>query len=350
MHFNVQYKQLIGLFMEKEKYGKMRKSMFLLAVFGLFSIALPTLALTEQEESVSPASPSLKWSGYAQVRYTRWDSGIDGFLVRRARFTVKGEFLKNFSFKIQVGARRSPILLDAVIEITSIPYAKLSFGQFKVPFSLDNLTSSSALDLVNRTRTVRTLCPGQDIASAGRDIGVTVSGKFSMLEYTLGVFNGSGINQVDTNDQKDIAGRLVFRPIESLAFGVSQYIGDQRPFAFDSHVNRDRTGVDVFFSKGQAFIKGEYIFAKDDLARREGWYFRGAYFFIPEKLQALINYDSYDRDLDLAANRIKIITVGLNWYFSGRTKLQINYENIKDDLAGTTENVFLAQFQVYLEK
>jgi hypothetical protein len=336
--------------LEKEKNGKMRKSVFLLVVFGLFSIALPTLALAEQEESVTPASPSLKWSSYAQVRYTRWDSGTDGFLIRRARFTLKGELLKNFNFKLQVGARRSPILLDAVVEISSIPYAKLSFGQFKVPFSLDNLTSSSALDLVNRTRTVRALCPGQDIGSAGRDIGVTASGKFSILEYTVGVFNGSGINQVDTNDQKDIAGRLVFRPIKSLAIGVSQYIGDQRPFASDSHVNRDRTGVDVFFSKGPAFIKGEYIFAKDDLVRREGWYVRGAYFLIPEKLQALINYDYYDRDLDLAANQLKIITVGLNWYFSGKTKLQINYENHRDDLGGTTDNVFLAQFQVYLEK
>jgi phosphate-selective porin len=336
--------------MEKEKWEKMRKSVFLLVVFGLFCIALPTLALAEQEESVTSASPSFKWSSYAQARYTLWDSGTDGFMMRRARFTLKGELIKNFNFKIQVGALRSPILLDAVVEISAIPYAKLSFGQFKVPFSLDNLTSSSALDFVNRTRTVRTLCPGQDIASEGRDIGVTVSGKFSILEYTLGFFNGSGINRVDMNDQKDIAGRLVFRPIESLAIGVSQYIGDQRPAGSDTHVSRDRTGVDVFFSKGPAFIKGEYIFAKDDLTRRAGWYVRGAYFFIPEKLQALINYDSYDRDLDLAANRIKIITVGLNWYFSGKTKLQINYENQKDDLAGTTDNVFLAQFQVYLEK
>ncbi len=336
--------------MEKEKCGKMRKSVFLLVVFGLFYIALPTLALAEQEESVTPASPSLKWNTYAQVRYTRWDSGIDGFLIRRARFTVKGELLKNFNFKLQVGARRSPILLDAVVEISSIPYAKLSFGQFKVPFSLDNLTSSSALDLVNRTRTVMVLCPGQDILSAGRDIGVTVSGKFSMLEYTLGVFNGSGINRVDRNDQKDIVGRLILSPFNFLVIGVSQYIGDQRPFASDSHVNRDRTGVDVFFSKGPAFIKGEYIFAKDDLARRAGWYVRGAYFFIPEKLQALINYDSYDRDLDLDNDRIKVITLGLNWHFSGRTKLQINYENHKDDLGGTTDNVFLAQFQAYFEK
>ena len=319
--------------------------MVLLLVLYLY--ILPGTSVAEQEESVTPARPSLKWSCYAQVRYSHWDSGTDGFLMRRARFTVKGELLKNFNFKLQVGALRSPILLDAVVEISSIPYATLSFGQFKVPFSLDNLTSSSALDLVNRTRTVRVLCPGQDIGSAGRDIGVTVSGKFSILEYTLGFLNGSGINRVDRNGQKDIVGRLILSPFNFLVIGVSHYLGDQRPNGGNTRVSRDRTGVDVFFSKGQDFIKGEYIFAKDDLARRAGWYVRGAYSFIPEKFQAIVNYDSYDHDLDLAANRIKVITLGLNWYFSGRTKLQINYENHKDDLAGTTDNVFLAQFQAY---
>jgi len=319
-----------------------------LIIFCFF--VLPGTAEADQEESASPANSTLQLNGYVQVRYTHWDTGTDGFRIRRARFGFKGELLKNFNFKLQMDGTRSPVLLDAAVEISSIPYATLSFGQFKVPFSLDNLTSSSALDLVNRSQTVEELCPAQDIGSTGRDIGVTASGKFSILEYTLGVFNGSGINRVDTNDQKDIAGRLILRPFNSLAVGFSHYMGDQRPSAGVVHVNRDRTGVDVFFSKGPAFIKGEYIFARDDQAESAGWYVRGGYSFVKEKLQALINYDSYDRDLDLAGNRIDVLTLGLNWFFSGKTKLQINYEHHRDEFAGTTDNVFLAQFQAFFEK
>jgi phosphate-selective porin OprO/OprP len=324
------------------------KGVTVLIIFCFF--VLPGTAEAEQEESASPANSSLQLNGYVQVRYTHWDTGVDGFRVRRARFGFKGELLKNFNFKLQVDGTRSPILLDAAVEISSIPYATLSFGQFKVPFSLENLTSSSALDLVNRSQTVEELCPAQDIGSTGRDIGVTVSGKFSILEYTLGVFNGSGINRADMNDQKDIVGRLILRPFNSLAIGVSHYIGDQRLPASVVHVNRDRTGVDVFFSKGPAFIKGEYIFARNDQAEAAGWYVRGGYSFIKEKLQALINYDSYDRDLDLAGNRIDVLTLGLNWFFSQQTKLQINYEHHRYEFAGTTDNVFLAQFQAYFEK
>ncbi len=335
--------------MKREKTRiHLAKGVTVLIIFCFF--VLPGTAEADQEESASSANSTLKLNGYVQVRYTHWDTGTDGFRIRRARFGFKGELLKNFNFKLQVDGTRSPILLDAAVEITSVPFAKLSFGQFKVPFSLENLTSSSALDLVNRTPTVRALCPAQDIGSTGRDIGVTASGKFSILEYTLGVFNGSGINRVDTNDQKDMVGRLILRPLNSLAIGVSHYIGDQRPIFGAAHVNRDRTGVDVVFSKGQAFIKGEYIFARDDQTERSGWYVRGAYFFIPEKLQALINYDSYDRDLDLAGNRIDVLTLGLNWFFSEKTKLQINYEHHKDEFTGIAENVFLAQFQAYFEK
>jgi phosphate-selective porin OprO/OprP len=335
--------------MKREKtWIHLAKGVTALILFCFF--VLPGTAEADQEESVSPANSTLKLNGYVQVRYTHWDTGTDGFRIRRARFGFKGELLKNFNFKLQMDGTRSPVLLDAAVEISSIPYATLSFGQFKVPFSLDNLTSSSALDLVNRSQTVEELCPAQDIGSTGRDIGVTASGKFSILEYTLGVFNGSGINRVDTNDQKDIAGRLILRPFNSLAIGFSHYMGDQRPSASVVHVNRDRTGVDVFFSKGPAFIKGEYIFARDDQAESAGWYVRGGYSFVKEKLQALINYDSYDRDLDLAGNRIDVLTLGLNWFFSEKTKLQINYEHHRDEFAGTTDNVFLAQFQAYFEK
>ena len=323
------------------------------AVLGLIIVCffvLPGTAEAGQEESASPANSSVKLDAYVQVRYTHyWDTGSDGFRIRRARLGFKGEILKNINFKLQVDGARSPILLDAAVEISSIPYATLSFGQFKVPFSQENLTSSSALDLVNRTQTVEQLCPAQDIGAAGRDIGVTVHGKFSIVEYTLGVFNGSGINRTDTNDQKDMVGRLVFRPFNFFTLGVSHYIGDQRIFG-GAHVNRDRTGVDVFLSKGPAFLKGEYIFARDDQYERSGWYVRGAYSFIPEKLQALINYDSYDLGLALAGNRRDALTLGVNWYFSQKTKLQINYAHHRDEFSDSSYDVLLAQFQAYFEK
>ncbi len=334
-----------GGIMKKEKQGIMSNSVLALIVLGIF--VLVGISVAGEEEAERPEYPSFRLNGYIQARYTLTDEGTHEFSIKRARLGLKGEILENMNYKLQLDGVKSPILMDAQVEWSVIPKAKLTFGQFKIPFSIENLTSSSSLDNVNRTQTVEELCPGQDIGASGRDIGMAVSGKFSFLEYSVGIFNGSGINRRDTNEKKDLVGRLVFHPIDSLSVGVSQYVGDQRPSAADPHVSRDRTGVDVFFSRGQAFIKGEYIFAKDDLARRAGWYVRGGYSFIPDKLQAVVNYDSYDSDLDLDDNLSKVITLGLNWYFAEKTKLQINYENHKDDLAGRTDNILVAQFQAY---
>jgi phosphate-selective porin OprO/OprP len=299
------------------------------------------------EEEVLPvlSEKLLKLSGYSQVQYTHWEGDSEDFRIRRARLGLKGSLLKNIDYSLQIDAVRNPVLVDARVDITLFPQAKLSFGQFKVPFSLENLTQSSALDNVDRTQTVKKICPAQDIGATGRDIGMTLSGKFSWIEYTFGVFNGSGINTRDMNDRKDVVGRLVVRPVHFLSLGVSHYEGVHSLFTGGPLLNRDRTGMDVFISAGQLFLKGEYILAKDGGIDRAGWYVRGAYSFIRDKLQAVVNYDSYDIDIDLDENRSDILTLGLNWFFSRNTKLQVNYEYHKQEWVETGDHVLLAQFQ-----
>jgi len=327
---------------------KRRERLIELRILFLFLslVFLISPAAAGEEEALPVVSEKLlKLSGYSQVQYTHWEGDREDFSIRRARLGLRGSLLKNIDYSLQVDAVRSPVLLDARVDITLFPQAKLSFGQFKVPFSLENLTSSSALDLVDRTQSVKKICPAQDIGATGRDIGMTVSGKFSWIEYSLGVFNGSGINTRDRNDRKDMVGRLVVRPFDFLSIGISHYEGVHSLFAGGPFLNRDRTGVEFSIAKGRHFLKGEYILAKDEDVDRAGWYVRGGYSFIRDKLQAVVNYDSYDMDLDLNENRSDVLTLGLNWFFSKKTKLQVNYEYHKQEWIATGDHVFLAQFQ-----
>ncbi len=299
----------------------------------------------DKDEFALLASQSLELSGYTQVSYTYTDEGINGFRIRRARVGLKGEILKKINYALQIDAAKSPVLLDARVEISFSPYARLALGQFKVPFSLENLTSSSALDTINRSQTVENLCPGRDTRTQGRDIGVTLSGKFSRIEYNLGVFNGSGSNRTDSNEQKDIAGRLGFYPFDFLTLSLSHYQGKSTLFAGAPPVDRDRTGVDIFLVHEQLSVKGEYIAARDYQTDKYGWYIQGGYFLVPDKIQAIVKYDSYDLNRNIQGDRTDVITLGLNWFFSKITKLQINYEHHREELMGTSENVILAQFQ-----
>lgn len=286
----------------------------------------------------------LNLSAYTQVQYDHRGDATDGFKIRRARVGLNGEILKDLHYKLQIDTVKSPILLDAQIEIQFSSYLKLSLGQFKVPFSLENLASSSALDTINRSLTVEKLCPGRDIGAKGRDIGITINGEFSGIEYALGIFNGSGIDKKDFNDKKDISGRLVFHPVRSLSLGLSHYNGRYSSSPGDPAVQRNRTGMDIFFIQSQLSIKGEYILAKDAQTERNGWYLQGGYFLTPKRIQALVRYDSYDKNTDISGDRIGILTVGLNWFFSKKTKFQINYE-YHQEAHDPSKNVILAQLQ-----
>ncbi|MCK4556066.1 MAG: hypothetical protein KAU47_01015 [Candidatus Aminicenantes bacterium] len=313
----------------------------------LFALAGPSAA--QEKQPTFMEGLSMRITGNFQIQYNNYSRGDEdlksGFSMRRARLGFRGEITPKINYRLQFDFTRDRYLLDALVELTYIPKARLSFGQFKIPFTLENITSSTGLDNINRANSVQTLCPGLDIRSAGRDIGLTVDGQFPFLEYQVGVFNGSGIDTMDTNDRKDLVGRLVLHPFDFVHLGVSHYEGHYSPTVDDPWVNRDRTGLELYLDGGRAFFKGEYIYAKDDQLRRSGWYIRGAYLFILEKLQGVFNYDSYDSDLDVTANRVKTTTLGLNFYLRRLTKLQVNYEHRKDDAAGTTENVILVQFQ-----
>jgi phosphate-selective porin OprO/OprP len=287
----------------------------------------------------------LRLNAYTQVRYTHWEERHDGFRLRRARFGLRGQVIENFDYSFQVETAQSPYLLDARIGIKFPPHTELTLGQFKVPFSLENLTPSSGLDTINRSQTVEKLCPGRDIGAKGRDIGVILRGHIDRIEYTVGIFNGSGINRTDENDQKDIALRLVLYPVRSFGMGFSHYDGKYSPYSDAPVIDRDRTGVDIHFVQGPLSIKGEYLFARDGETEKYGWYVQGCYSLIPEKIQAIVKYDSLERNKNISGDRLKVVTLGLNWFFSEKTKLQFNYEYHKREAERNSDNVFLAQLQ-----
>jgi phosphate-selective porin len=234
--------------------------------------------------------------------------------------------------------------LDAQIEMSLAPHIKLTVGQFKVPFSLENLTPGSDLDTISRSQTVEKLCPGRDIGAKGRDIGVTVTGEFSRIKYILGVFNGSGINKTDFNDQKDIVGRVAFYLDSFLGFSLSHYKEKYNPSSEAPIVKRNRTGIDIFFIKERFSVKGEYILARDDKTDRCGWYVQGGYYLFPKKIQTILKYDSLNTK-NIRGDRIDVVTFGLNLFFTKKTKFQINYEYRMEELGKISNQVLLAQLQ-----
>lgn len=110
------------------------------------------------------------------------------------------------------------VLQDAYINYhpSWIPHHDFTIGQFKPPMSEEGNRNSGQLDFVERAMINQ--------FSNQRDLGVMVHGTWfsDRFQYWLGAFDGAGSfqntfatfqNRSDDNDEKDIAYRLLFRPI-----------------------------------------------------------------------------------------------------------------------------------------
>jgi phosphate-selective porin len=318
--------------------------------FGLFVLAdfaLTGTAAGQNKKEPPPVTSSraFRLSGYTQFLYNYLDKGTDSFSIPRARLTLSGELLKNIRFRIQIDGVKSPALIDANVDFLFNPAYGLRIGQYYVPMSLENNTSDADMDTILRSQVVNALAPSRDLGSQGRDIGAMFMGRYSIAEYYLGIFNGAGINKLDTNKAKDLAARLILHPTESLAIGGSLYSGRNNPVQNGPDVTRDRVALEATWMPGDFSLKGEFISAKDDLTSKSGWYLQGGYFVLPKKLQALIKWDTYDKDRDASADRTDLFTLGVNWFLWEKTKLMVNYNLYGKEGEGTTNQAISVQFQ-----
>lgn len=299
----------------------------------------------KQDSPLLTALKGLKLGGYAQFSGASWDPGADTFQLRRARLSLGGAIVKDLTFKLSVDLVKSPALLDAQIDYAPFREAGLRFGQFLVPFSLDNVTSVADIDMVNRPAAVEALAPSRDIGSSGRDVGLAAFGRWTIAEYAVGLFNGSGLNKADADGHKDFSGRLVLHPVRGLSLGGSLYRGRRSPAEGEPLAERNKEGLEALYGAGRVTLKAEYIHARDGLVSKSGWYVLAGVFALPGRLQGLVRYDVLDLDRAVADNGRSLVTFGVTWTIAGRTKLQVNYEIHRLESGGREKSGLLAQFQ-----
>lgn len=324
-----------------------------------------------QKEFFVVSGKPIKLAGYIQARYQNDKSKNDGFDLRRVRLDLKGDVTERFDYRTQVefgggtsssttgGQTYATTLLDAIIGYKVNPYLKLSAGQFFIPFSLENLTSNTKLETINRSQVVEALSARSTDAIGnqnGRDIGVQASGsilpksQFNQLDYAFGIFNGSGINKTDLNEQKDFVGRLVYHPLKEWSLGGSYYAGRYTLAAtgLARKYDRDRIGAEFAYVKDPFSIRGEYIIGNDGISsgpvNKAGWYLQTGYYLIPKKFQGVFKFDTYDPNIKVYKDQKNVYTVGGNWYFNKAAFLQVNYE-LKDEQGKEIDNnALIGQF------
>ncbi len=134
----------------------------------------------------------------------------DTFLIRRLRPYLRGRFARNFEFYINPDfAGGTLVLQDAYVDTVFSPAFRIRLGKTKTPFGLERLQPASNILFLERA------LPTSIVPN--RDVGVSVLGDLSggLVSYQAAVINGvtdGGSGDVDSNDGKDLAGRLAIRP------------------------------------------------------------------------------------------------------------------------------------------
>jgi phosphate-selective porin len=286
---------------------------------------------------------------------TRFGTGNNRFYVRRARLSMSGRYAEFFDFKLDVemsgnlgettGNRGQ--MLDGFINWTRYPMANVKVGQFKAPFGYELLSPDITLYTIERALV-------SDRLPINRQIGAQLSGVFlgGRLNYATGLFNGTGANtSLNDNDAFAWAGRIAGIPWQGKlagfdsrwALGTEVFStkdngrGSQATeFGFAGNAftgQRQAIGVNTQFRVGRLDLWCEYLqsrYKPDDALPfstfdADGWYAQAAYTVLPDKLQAVVRFDSFDPNRRVDDNSTDTWTLGTNYLFSQDVKLMVDY-------------------------
>lgn len=180
----------------------------------------------------------LQMRGYVQFDgrfYLETNAPTDGentFLLRRVRPIFQGTVARYFDFLLAPDfGGGSAVIQDAYLDARASSKLRVRVGKFKAPVGLERLQPDTAIAFVEHALPTSVV--------PNRDVGAQVHGELAsgVVAYAAGVFDGAldgGSVDNDTNDGKDLAGRLFLSPfkrgesvLENLGFGIAGTTGKQ---------------------------------------------------------------------------------------------------------------------------
>jgi len=320
--------------------------------------------------------------------------------VRRARFGIRGQFAKDFKYQLlanfgnDAGASSTTTTADEMwVNYAANPEMQFQFGLFKMPFSLEQLTSSNNIDFMERSLIGNT--DGEFIPA--KETGFMLHGiPKPGLTYALALSRGRA-NKDATNDGLDYIGRVTTNVAELqgskayvLHLGAAYSTGDIKSgvipasgrteartqsgwftgSALSGNTTRTRQGLEAAFAynglkvQGEQFqfnydpttgndqkINGYYVQAVYNLTGESHAYKDGTFGWIKPNnptdkggrgaWQVGVRMSEFDAsDITVAtgkSNRATAMTYGITWFCTDNLRFMLNYVDTKfDNLVGSS--------------
>jgi hypothetical protein len=333
----------------------------MLTRFAVASLALALLvpplrpAPVSAQVEIAARAATITFGGRLHMQYAHssMDAADNDFLIRRARMIAEVRVNDFMSGRVQPDfAGGGAALKDAYVSLDFSEAFELTLGQFKRPFDIFELASSTDLSLIERDGRVEGLsaCAGvgsicsysrftEALGYSDRDLGVRVSGASGTLGYQASLTNGTGADTPDENDRKSVSGRVTWSATDRVRvsgqIGLHDYVdaaGDATAVAFggDVEVGTWREGLHV----QAAFVAGDNWRALDpqlDPATFLTWQAVASYYhpLAGDRIAAVeplarMSWGDPDRDADDDGGIL--LTPGVMLYVLGRNRIGVNLD------------------------
>ncbi|MBT4484722.1 MAG: hypothetical protein HOC71_13715 [Candidatus Latescibacteria bacterium] len=303
----------------------------------------------KQESPVDDVqNPEINIAGYikSSIDYVFTESDErSNFNVNNARLKFSGKLLTNTDYGIQFDMTRKDVLSDAYINHLITPSLSVKLGQYKTPYSTDNLVSSTKIAFIK--------CPliKENVSPNIRDRGIQATYKRSYFDIIAAVMNGAGQNKAETNYNKSLALRVVGRIIPQLQVSGNYYTGKNNP--------ADKK-KDVFINFGARGKAGGWEYAAE-IAQQEhaaltehSFYVFAAYDWkttteYVNMITPAFRIEGYDPDTDLEYNFQQRYTLGVTFNLNAEkyvNRVMLNYEINEDEDDVTVDDLVRLEYMV----
>ena len=314
------------------------------------------------------------------------------FEIRRVRLGTELEFGRGVTGKLELETAMGRLFMrDAFVNFEFDRAVQLKVGQWKKPFGLLQIYSSTRWPVIERSVRIRglneryiaddrqrllgrfgsTALVGEEhflLETQGYnnfDIGAALRGTVGPATYEVGVFNGAGGDALDDTNAKALAGRATVKPRSDwpLVLGVA---GSRKSFRARSTPRIETREGDAFefdLEWGE-FRKGLHLLAEATTGRNlgvadtasnknfmggqavAGWFFPVTHKNIEGfELAGRVSYGDPRRGVTGDAGLL--LTPGINIYWSGRQRLMFNWDVFNPSGAQfSTLHAFRAQAQL----
>ena len=344
----------------------------------------------------------MEFAGRVHFDYRAYSSDFapeSTFVVRRARLGVEGILYKHFEFKVQAdfADTGNTLLRDSYLRIRARDLVQVTVGQFKAPFSQEELQSSRYIDFIERAM-LNNIVPG-------RSPGIMVAGKTEtgFFEYGVSAQNDRGsLGRDKTGNGPDVFGRVRVSPwkeggLKNLSFGGAIGHGQRQEESFlrgrtssrsvtfakkvSLNGSLNRFNVEGWWFHRNFKVQMEYMIARGGrrglrhdgndfpLAEASGFEIHGTYVLTGEEKKGNssikpkrpireggrgawelgFRYQYFDVK---SLNRADVLTLGVNWWLNKIVRYQSNFsfERFRNAISssGDTSNLaYLSRIQVY---